>query len=160
MTSMPAVVTAAEMRELDRLTIEEVGVPGAVLMEHAGRAVADEVARLTGAGARVAVVCGAGNNGGDGHVCARWLREHGRDARVILVMGRPRAGGDAALHLAAYEKLGGPVVEARDAAGLAALDAELAVAAVVVDALFGTGLVRDVDGHRSEERRVGKECRL
>src|SRR5689334_4841787 len=134
------IVTAAEMRELDRVTIEELGVPGALLMEHAGKGVAEAAAALAARGARVAVVCGAGNNGGDGFVAARWLREWGRDARVVLVAGRPKAGGDAALHLAAYEKQGGPVAERSQ------LAAELAGAAVVVDAIFGTGLGRDVDG--------------
>ncbi len=134
------VVTSAEMRELDRITIEELGVPGVVLMEHAGRAVADQVARRAPARARVVAVCGAGNNGGDGFVAARWLRQQGFDARVVLVAGRPRAGGDAALHLAAYEKQGGPVA---DSGGL---EDELAGAAVVIDAIFGTGLTRVIEG--------------
>jgi ADP-dependent NAD(P)H-hydrate dehydratase / NAD(P)H-hydrate epimerase len=141
------VLTAAEMREADRITIEELGIPGVVLMEHAGRAVAEAAARLAPPGARVVAVCGAGNNGGDGYVAARWLRERGFDARVVLVAGRPRAGGDAALHLSAYEKLGGRVV---DRAGLAE---QLAGAAVVVDAIFGTGLTRVVEGDMAEVMR-------
>src|SRR5688572_16440595 len=105
---MLPVVTAAEMRELDRATIEGLGLPGAVLMENAGRAVADEVTELARPGAEVAVLCGNGNNGGDGYVCARWLRERGFAATVYLAAGRPRAGGDAALHLGVYERTGGP----------------------------------------------------
>ncbi len=147
---MSHVVTAAEMRELDRLTIQELGLPGALLMEHAGRAVADEAARHAGTGARVAVICGAGNNGGDGYVCARWLREQGRDAQVVLVAGRPKPGGDAALHLHAYERLGGTVVDASEPAGLAELARALAGAAVIVDAIFGTGLTRVIDGHLAD----------
>jgi hydroxyethylthiazole kinase-like uncharacterized protein yjeF len=134
------VVTAVQMRELDRLTIEELGLPGALLMEHAGRAVADEVEKLVPGRLRVAVVCGNGNNGGDGFVCARWLREHGHDASVVLGAGRPRAGGDAALHLGVYERLGGPVLD------VAALDAALAGADAVIDAIFGTGLTRTIEG--------------
>src|SRR5687768_12914817 len=133
MGAMSVVVTAAQMRELDRLTIEELGIPGAVLMENAGRAVADEVEKL---GAPVAIVCGSGNNGGDGFVAARWLRERGVEVRVCLVAGRPKAPGDAALHLAAYERGGGTLVD---------LDTALAGAEVVVDAIFGTGLSRPLD---------------
>lgn len=131
---MQPLLTAAEMRELDRLTIEDIGIPAAVLMEHAGRAVADVVARRPG---RVAVLCGTGNNGGDGFACARWLRERGVDARVWLARGRPRSD-EAKLHLAAYEKLGGPVAEIVDA------DAAVAGAAAIVDALLGTGLEKPV----------------
>ncbi len=134
---MTYVVTAEEMRELDRATIEGIGVPGAVLMEHAGRAVADRVLALAPAGP-VVVLCGAGNNGGDGYVCARWLRERGVDATVHLCAGRPRPG-DAALHLSIYEKLGGPVLGPPDGAALTG-------AAVIVDALFGTGLSKPIEG--------------
>ena len=114
---MIPLATAAQMRAMDRETIDELGLPAALLMEHAGRAVADAVLARAGAGARVAVVCGSGNNGGDGYVAARWLRERGLDARVHLVKGRPRDGGEAALHLSIYERLGGPVVEGFDPAG-------------------------------------------
>jgi hydroxyethylthiazole kinase-like uncharacterized protein yjeF len=134
------VVTAAEMRELDRLTIEELGIPGALLMEHAGRAVASEVEQLVPGRLRAAIVCGSGNNGGDGFVCARWLREHGHDVCVVLGSGRPHPGGDAALHLGVYERQGGAVVE------LDGLAAVLAGADVVIDALFGTGLTRPIEG--------------
>jgi NAD(P)H-hydrate epimerase len=134
------VVTAGQMRELDRLTIEELGVPGALLMEHAGRAVADEVEKLVRGRLRVAIVCGNGNNGGDGFVAARWLREHGHDVRVVLCAGRPRAGGDAALHLSVYERQGGAV------AGPEGLDAALAGAEIIIDAIFGTGLTRAIEG--------------
>jgi NAD(P)H-hydrate epimerase len=137
---MIPLATAAQMRAMDRETIDELGLPAALLMEHAGRAVADAVAARAGAGARVAVVCGPGNNGGDGFVCARWLRERGLDARVHLVRGRPRErAGEAALHLGVYERLGGPVVDGFDAAAAAAAD-------VIVDAVLGTGLASPVVG--------------
>jgi ADP-dependent NAD(P)H-hydrate dehydratase / NAD(P)H-hydrate epimerase len=147
---VPYVLDAAEMREIDRLTIEEIGIPAAVLMDHAGRAVADEVTKLAPPGARVAVLCGSGNNGGDGFSCARWLRERGYDARVYLARSRPRPGGEAALHLHVYERLQGPVAEIPDAASLSARAAEIAGAAVVVDALLGTGLATPVGGHLAD----------
>jgi NAD(P)H-hydrate epimerase len=131
---MRPVVTAAEMRELDRMTIEEIGLPGAVLMETAGRAVAEAAWERSATG-HVAVVCGPGNNGGDGYVAARVLREHGADAVVYLVAARDAIRGDARLHLEVYERCGGRVVDATAADALASIEG----AAVVIDALFGIG---------------------
>ncbi len=135
------VLTNAEMRAADRRAIDELGIPAALLMEHAGRAVAEVVLAKAAAAARVAVVCGSGNNGGDGFACARWLREHGRGVRVYLARGRPAAGGEAALHLELLEKLGGEVVPAAP---------EIAAADVVVDALLGTGVERAIAGGMAE----------
>jgi NAD(P)H-hydrate epimerase len=130
------VLDTAEMRAADRRAIDELGIPAALLMEHAGRAVAEVVLARAAAGARIAVVCGGGNNGGDGFACARWLREHGRAVRVFLAKGRPAAGGEAALHLGMWEKLG-EVLPAGP---------EIATADLVVDALFGTGSDRAIVG--------------
>lgn len=142
-------VTAEQMRELDRVTIEEIGIPGAVLMETAGRRIAEAVAELDAGdrSARVAVVCGAGNNGGDGFVCARVLRELGFDAAVYLAMPADKIGGDAALHLAAYRQVGGVVMLIDDPTKLDDEAASIESADVVVDALFGTGLTRAIEGH-------------
>jgi NAD(P)H-hydrate epimerase len=138
-------VTAAEMRELDRRTIEEIGLPGAVLMETAGRRIAEAVAEL--APRWVAVVCGGGNNGGDGFVCARVLREGGVQAAVYLAVDPDRVRGEAALHLAAYRRCGGPVIQI-DTEERLALEADaIESAGAVVDAVFGTGLSRAVEGH-------------
>lgn len=131
---MSWLVTAAEMREMDRITIEELGVPSVTLMETAGRTVADEAAAMCRPGGRVAIVCGAGGNGGDGFVAARLLRERGFDARVLLAAGRPRAGGDAAHHLERLERAGGPIAD------LAGREDDVLGADLVVDALLGTGL--------------------
>jgi ADP-dependent NAD(P)H-hydrate dehydratase / NAD(P)H-hydrate epimerase len=131
------VLGAAEMRAVDRRAIDELGIPAAVLMENAGRAVADVVLARVPAGGRVAVVCGSGNNGGDGFVCARWMREHGVAVSVYLAKGRPAAGGEADLQLQIWERLGGEVADA---------GAEIAAAEVVVDALFGTGMDRGIEG--------------
>ncbi|HVV87663.1 MAG TPA: NAD(P)H-hydrate epimerase, partial [Kofleriaceae bacterium] len=145
---MQPVATAAEMRALDAATIEQIGLPGAVLMETAGRAVAAAVrAALDGASGPVVVVAGAGNNGGDGHVCARVLRAAGVDATVYLVAPRGSVKGDAALHLAAYERSGGVLTEVVTADDRLELAAALDRARVVVDAVLGTGLDRLVEGH-------------
>jgi NAD(P)H-hydrate epimerase len=150
---MQHVVTAEQMRSLDAATIEEIGLPGLVLMETAGRAVAEvvwaELCRASGlpGNGTVAVLCGTGNNGGDGHVVARCLRERAVPATVYLAGARERVRGDAAVQLAVYERCGGQVVPVGDAAALAAAAGAIRAAAVVVDALLGTGLDREVSGH-------------
>ncbi len=140
---MKPVVTAGEMRALDAATITEIGLPGAVLMETAGRAIAAAVDRAAPRGA-VAVLCGPGNNGGDGFVVARVLRGQGRDAVALLVGTIAAVRGDAGLHLDALLRAGGVVHEVAALGDAAA--AVIAEAAVIVDALFGTGLARPLTG--------------
>src|SRR6185503_10084237 len=148
---MRPVVTAAEMRTLDRATIEEVGLSAAILMETAGRAVADAALRMLGAErGHVAVVCGPGNNGGDGFVAARVLRDRGIDAVVYLAAERMAVRGDAKMHLEVFERSGGIVRMLATPAQLAALDARIIDAALVIDALFGVGLARPIEGHLAE----------
>jgi ADP-dependent NAD(P)H-hydrate dehydratase / NAD(P)H-hydrate epimerase len=148
---MRPVVTAAEMRSLDRTTIEEVGLSAAILMETAGRAVAEAALRMLGAErGHIAVVCGPGNNGGDGFVAARVLRDRGIDAVVYLAAERGAVRGDARMHLEVFERTGGIVRMLATPAQLAALDARIIDAALVIDALFGVGLVRPIEGHLAE----------
>jgi NAD(P)H-hydrate epimerase len=146
---MRPVVTAAEMRALDRATIDEVGIPGLTLMETAGRAVAAAAARMTGRG-HVAVVCGPGNNGGDGFVAARVLRELGYDAVCYLAVPRAAVQGDAAAHLAILERAGGVVRAIDTAEKLGELGDAIAGAPLAIDALFGTGLGRPIEGHLAD----------
>jgi hydroxyethylthiazole kinase-like uncharacterized protein yjeF len=124
----------AEMAEADRLAIAG-GVAGIELMERAGRAVADAVVARHRAGSRVVVVAGPGNNGGDGFVGARLLARRGYRVSVVLVGEAGRLRGDAAL---AARKWSGAIA--------AADPARLDGAEVVIDALFGAGLDRPVDG--------------
>ena len=146
---MIPVVTASEMRALEQATIHEIGLPGLTLMETAGRAVA-EVAREMANGGRVAVVCGPGNNGGDGFVVARVLRASRLDAVVYLAVPRTKLVGDAAAHLAILERAGGVVRMIDTPERLAEHALELTTAAVTVDALFGTGLARAIEGHQAD----------
>ncbi len=131
-------VTAAEMRALDDHAIRTIGIPGAALMESAGRSVAEVVTKL---GAhRIAVVAGSGNNGGDGCVCARYLHQRGTDVVLLLAVERGQFRGDAALHLTAAERAGVPICSGM------ANGSRIDQAELVVDALFGTGLSRPVEG--------------
>src|SRR6478735_7129171 len=103
------VLTAEQMREADRLTTERYGIPSLQLMENAGAAVADYLATtfsvlLT---RNILVLCGKGNNGGDGFVVARRLRERGVPPRVILFAEPSAVRGDAAVNLQLWQKSGG-----------------------------------------------------
>jgi len=105
-----AVFTADEMRRLDQRAISELGIPGATLMENAGRGAAEAIlAALPGLGAprrgaRVVIVCGKGGNGGDGFVVARWLKRRGARPSVLLMNPPADIGGDAGRKLAELKK--------------------------------------------------------
>jgi len=140
-------VTAQEMRALDREVIEQVGVPGAVLMESAGRGVVEVIASLVDPeGAEVVVYAGAGNNGGDGFVVARHLANRGARVRVILCAQAAKIGGDAKIHFYACKRSQVEILDGASEDALRDAAARTAGAGVVVDALFGTGLQRPVEG--------------
>ena len=131
---LPELLTPAEMGEADRLTIAS-GTPGILLMERAGLAVADEAARLTRSRERIVVICGPGNNGGDGFIAARILSRRGYPVELGLLGRREALAGDAAIAASRFE-------------GRVRAAAELALdgAGCVIDALFGAGLARDIEG--------------
>jgi hydroxyethylthiazole kinase-like uncharacterized protein yjeF len=131
---MIELLTNAEMADADRRTITG-GVPGIRLMERAGEAVADTICARLRTGSRVIVVAGPPNNGGDGFVAARLLVERGYQVEVLLVGDAARIKGDAALAARAWT---GPTAAA-DPAALAGAD-------IIIDALFGAGLDRPVEG--------------
>lgn len=148
---MQPVITAAEARALDAAAMTELGLPGAVLMETAGRGVAAAVVdELAGRRGPVVVVCGGGGNGGDGYVVARALAGAGVEVAVVAVVAGDALTGDARLYRDAYLAAGGAVHEATDGAGVSALRALLTRAAIVVDAIFGVGLTRPVAGHLAD----------
>src|SRR5499427_7017266 len=135
---MQPIFTAAEMRALDARAIETLGIPGPRLMENAGRGAAAIIAREWAPvrGKRVLVLCGRGNNGGDGFVVARHLRAKGARVRVILAGRRGDVKGDAAHALARWR---GAVEEVGDDGGPSLFARAFAEADLVVDALLGTG---------------------
>ncbi len=142
MVEFVKLVGGREMAEIDRRTIREKGIAGADLMERAGRAVYKAIeAQWEGLdGLSVVVVCGRGNNGGDGFVVARLLCQAGVPVRIFLIAERAAVEGDAAVHLERLEKAGGEPESLLDEAGLNGLDAALKKADLVVDALLGTGI--------------------
>jgi hydroxyethylthiazole kinase-like uncharacterized protein yjeF len=146
---MSLLLTAAQMRAVDRTAIDSLGVPGLVLMENAGRGVVELIAaaRPDLHGADVRVVCGAGQNGGDGFVIARHLANRGARVRVLLAVARARVAGDALVFLNAASHTSGVAIEDADQdSDAASWQRRLGGASVLVDAIFGTGLRAEVTG--------------
>ena len=138
------IVSAAEMREIDRATSARFGVPSLTLMENAGSAVARFVLSDYPQAERVGILCGKGNNGGDGFVVARKLVEAGRAVRILLLCDPQELRGDAAIMfqnmLGTLRPLNIAPLIVRNANGLDSSDAtEIFAADVIVDAILGTG---------------------
>ena len=139
-------LTRQQVREVDRLAIEQLGIPGIVLMENAARAAAEVVLAVLGddlavepADAKTTVLCGGGNNGGDGYAIARHLHNAGVLVAVYAAVDPDRLTGDAAVNCRIAARMGlaqVPVLSAEDAASHAPAWAD---SHVIVDALLGTG---------------------
>ena len=160
------IATVAQSKETDRLAIEEIGIDGRVLMENAGRGAALELMRrLPHPPARIAVLCGGGNNGGDGFVIARHLRIAGHHVKALLLADPKKLTKDCAFNLAIARRMaaldaipgrladkwsaGGPSLEVIDAPDEKAFERWSVVlfgAHCIVDAMLGTGLTSDVRG--------------
>jgi ADP-dependent NAD(P)H-hydrate dehydratase / NAD(P)H-hydrate epimerase len=136
------VLNTEQMREADRRTIEDIGIPSIVLMENAGRqaVAAMEAAFEELASSHVAVVCGRGNNGGDGFVVARTLIQRGVDTSVFLLGSVADVRGDARTNLEVLGRIGMTVVEITDAQEWELHFGELSECDLVVDAILGTGV--------------------
>ncbi len=147
---MIPLLSRSSVRAFDARSIE-VGVPGIVLMENAGRGAAEAIARRAPArSARVVLACGTGNNGGDGFVVARQLVIMGYEPRVFLIGALERVTGDARIAFDAYQAIGRAVELVPTDVDLAEVKESFARADVVVDALFGTGLDRALTGLAAE----------
>jgi len=130
------IVTAEEMAELDRHAIEDLKIPSLTLMENAGRAVAEEAAKMS-PGPKIAVICGKGNNGGDGFVAARYLVEAGKKVEVILIGRLGEVKKDPSVN---FDRLKVPILEAPDLEGFEKVKEVLKGSDLIIDALFGIGL--------------------
>jgi ADP-dependent NAD(P)H-hydrate dehydratase / NAD(P)H-hydrate epimerase len=141
------VVTAEEMREIDRLTIEKYGVPSLTLMERAGEAVTQTILKCCERDAKkgVLIVAGKGNNGGDGLVVARLLKKKRIPCEVALLARQNELSPDAAHNLRAYLKLKGKVTEI-STERLEVLSERIGNNSVIVDAILGTGIKSEVRG--------------
>ncbi len=142
-------VDAATMQELDRKTIQDLGVPGIVLMENAGRGCTRILIREFAAEIEQGclVVAGPGNNGGDGFVIARCLKQEGTAVEVLCLSSLEKFKGDARTNLDICINMGITVHECADEEHLAANTPLFGKAGVIVDAIFGTGLSRKIGAH-------------
>ncbi len=142
------VATSDEMRRIDTRAIEEAGIPGVVLMENAGRAVADAVKKLleTGGGRRVCVFAGKGNNGGDGFVAARHLLNSQVRVKAFLLGRAGEVQGDARTNLDVLVRMGVDIEELGTEEDLHRARVAVSVSDVVVDAILGTGFRGEVAG--------------
>ena len=142
------VLNTQQMREADRQTVDEIGIPSIVLMENAGR---QAVAAMEAAfddlpSSKVGVLCGRGNNGGDGFVVARTLAQRGIEAAVYLLGSVADVRGDARTNLEILGRLGLTVVEIADSQAWELHFSEVSDCTLIVDAIFGTGLNAPVAG--------------
>lgn len=144
---MLPVQNVESMREADRHTIEDLGVPGMVLMENAATGLVDAIRDRFPEAVSVLILCGPGNNGGDGLAAARHLINGGHQVRVLLFGSEDRLSPDASTNLAAARAFGVEVAELRDG-GLEELEDALDAggADLIVDALLGTGIDRPLGG--------------
>jgi NAD(P)H-hydrate epimerase len=136
----PPALTREQSRALDRRAIDDFGIPGMVLMENAGRGCVDVLERV-GINGRVVILCGKGNNAGDGFVIARHLEIRGYECLVLLLSPPDRFTGDAKTNFAILQKANASIVDLSQRAGLSLSkpSKELTGAAWLIDAILGTG---------------------
>lgn len=144
------------MLEMDRMTTEEMGLPGIVLMENAGRGAADVAVDMLEhkKPRRVMVMCGSGNNGGDGYVVARYLLEWGHKVRICALTSLDDIHGDAHVHLDVLLAMQADVRPVVDSTELAAAGRRFSHTHLVVDAVLGTGVRGEVHGIAAEAIEV------
>jgi ADP-dependent NAD(P)H-hydrate dehydratase / NAD(P)H-hydrate epimerase len=142
------VLNSAQMREADRRTIDDIGIPSLVLMENAGRQAVAAMEAIYGdlLDRQVGVLCGRGNNGGDGFVIARTLVQRGVDVAVFLIGSVADVRGDARVNLEILGRLGLTVVEVADSQAWELHVSEVSDCTLIIDAIFGTGLNAPVSG--------------
>jgi len=142
-------VSANEMQEMDRQTIEDFGIPGRILMENAGR----EAIRILYdkfpdiINSKVGVIAGRGNNGGDGFVIARYLAQENIDVTVYILAERSMVKGDAAANLNLLPSLKVPIIEVQSEEAFSAHETSMRHQSIWVDAILGTGLKSEVRGY-------------
>jgi len=155
-------LSCSQSRTVDQMAMEMLGIPGIVLMENAGRGAASRILELlevTGTTIRsVGLVCGGGNNGGDGYVAARHLANAGV-AVTLYSAGRPRPGTDAETNADIADRMNLPTVALEDTTHLATHAANWGRMDVLVDALLGTGFRHPVRAFFGEVIRHINQCR-
>ena len=147
----PITLTRAQSREIDRLAMDRLGIPGVVLMENAGVNATDVATGMLDAieGNKVAIICGGGNNGGDGYVIARHLYNAGRKVVVYNASDPSELAGDVAVNYGICLRMGVKLMRCDDAQSLAEQSPHWSAAELLIDAVLGTGFdaSRGLRGH-------------
>ena len=150
-----------QIREVDRVAIEERGVPGVMLMENAGRSVADQAMKLcAGSRRKVCILCGRGNNGGDGCVAARHLALRGLKPVVFIFAPLQDIRGDARINLDIIMQTDTPTIQIEQPSHLGAVEEQFRDAAVIIDALLGTGARGSVREPMAGAIRIANAAKL
>jgi len=144
-------LTREQVREYDRLAVEQLGIPSLLLMENAGRSACELTLdflemhqQLVAQDATALIVCGGGNNGGDGYVIARHLHNHGVDVGIIALKPVDQLEGDPLVNANIAEHIGIPIVPVTDEAAIEPAFAQFDAPDVVIDAILGTGVTGEV----------------
>lgn len=140
------IVTGKEMGNFDRQTIEEIGIPDVVLMEHAGLRTALEIAEMITPETKIVIIAGKGNNGGDGFVIHRWLDRWGYRCTTLLLASEKEIIGAAGINLAILHNLQADIVEVHTQVDLLEFWQKMAPDTLIVDGILGTGLKGEVRG--------------
>lgn len=142
----PRPLTRDEVRNIDRLAIEQYGIPGVVLMENAGRGTALHIIEMLGHAQdrQVTIACGGGNNGGDGFVIARHLHNAGAKVTILLATDPDRIKGDAAVNFRIVQAMNLPIMPCVTAGHVEHATTLLLSSNLIVDALLGTGFTGQV----------------
>lgn len=143
-------LTVEEMREVDEAASVTYGISTLILMENAGRGVAEEARKMLGSNKKCCVFCGKGNNGGDGFVAARWLINYGIEPRIFLVGEKDEVKGIARTNLNILLKLKEKVCEINTAEDLNRTREVIESTELIIDALLGTGVNGEVRGLTKE----------
>lgn len=139
-------LTVEEMREVDKVAERVYGISSLILMENAGRGVAEEARKMLGSNKKCCIFCGKGNNGGDGFVAARWLINYGIEPRVFLIGEKDEVKGIARTNLNILLKLKEKVCEIDTAEDLNRTREVIESTELIIDALLGTGVNGEVRG--------------
>jgi len=150
------IADANTIRAIDALAMEKYGISGLQLMENAGRGGAEIILKELGnkTGVRASIFAGKGNNGGDGYVIARHLHNSGVEAAVYSLCSLDELKGDAAANASSWKKMGGAVKELLSSEAVKSAAEPVEKSAIVIDAIFGTGLSEEVTGHYAEAIRL------
>lgn len=138
----PRPLTRQEVRQIDRLAIEQYGIPGVVLMENAGRGAAQHIVQALGGsveGRHITIACGSGNNGGDGFVIARHLHNAGAEVTILLATPPEQLKGDAQINYRIARAMNLPMLACQDPEQVGHAASPLLRSDCIVDALLGTG---------------------